>query len=121
VFGVDSDGFHPRDLFQISVLIDRLANLGKPLHITAVAVPSDARAVPIPDRPWSEEVHANWLTDFCRIALSKPYVECVCLQTLTDAACGGIPSGGVLREDLSSKPLMGRLAELRRELVAGEA
>jgi hypothetical protein len=117
-FGIDSEGFHLRDFLQISSLIDRLANLGKPLHITAVAVPSDAAAVGAGDTRWSESVQADWLADFCNIALSKPYVECVCLQTLTDAVCTGVPAGGVLRADLTPKPGFERLAEVRRNLAA---
>lgn len=119
LFGMDAEGFHPRDLFQVSSLIDRLANLGRPLHITAAAIPSDESAVPVADRPWSERIQAEWLTDFCRTALSKPYVESVCLQTLTDAVCRGVPSGGVLRKDMTAKPIFEKLAAVRKELAHG--
>ena len=118
-FGLDSEGFHPRDLLQISSLIDRLANLGKPIHITAVAVPSECVPGGSTDRDWSESSQADWLADFCEIALSKPYVESICLQTLTDAACTGIPAGGALNTDLEPKPAFERLAELRRTLASG--
>jgi GH35 family endo-1,4-beta-xylanase len=118
-FGLDSEGFHPRDLLQISSLIDRLANLGKPIHITAVAVPSESVPGGSSDRDWSESLQADWLADFCEIALSKPYVECICLQTLTDAVCTGIPAGGALNADLSPKPAFKRLAEVRRTLSSG--
>ncbi|MFQ5806975.1 MAG: endo-1,4-beta-xylanase [Phycisphaerae bacterium] len=117
VFGLDSEGFHLRDMLQISSLIDRFAALGKPLHVTAVAVPSDDAAAGVSDRPWSESFQAAWLADFSAIALSKPYVEDICLQTLTDGVCSGVPFGGVLRADLTPKPAFERLAELRRELV----
>ena len=119
VFGLDSEGFHPRDLFQVSALIDRLANMGRPLYITAVAVPSDSKAVPVADRPWSEALQSDWLVDFCRSALSKPYVEAVCLQTLTDAVCRGVPAGGILRKDLSPKPVFPRLSSVRDEILSG--
>lgn len=119
VFGLDSEGFHLRDMLQISSLIDRLANLGKPIHITAVAVPSDAAAAGAADRPWSESAQADWLADFSAIALSKPYVESICLQTLTDGVCTGIPAGGVLHADLTPKPAFDRLAETRRALLGG--
>ncbi len=118
VFGLDSEGFHLRDMLQISSLIDQLANLGKPLHITAAAVPSDKSAVSNADQPWSESIQADWVADFCEIALSKPYVDCVCMQTLTDGICSGIPTGGVLRADMTPKPAFKRLAEVRRNLMA---
>ncbi len=118
VFGLDSEGFHLRDMLQISSLIDRLANLGKPIHVTAVAVPS-AGAAGVAECPWSERAQADWLADFIAIALSKPYVEAVCLQTLTDRVCSGVPAGGVLRADLTPKPAFERLAEVRRNLGTG--
>lgn len=119
VFGIESEGFHLRDALQISSLIDRLANLGKPLHITAVAVPSRNDPEVTADRAWSESTQADWLVDFVEIALSRPYVETICLQTLADGVGNGIPSGGVLQSDLTPKPAFKRLAELRRNLLAG--
>ena len=125
VFGIDSDGYYLRDVLQISSLIDKLANLGKPLHITAVGVPSSA--MPPDDTigggqwhgPWSDQSQAEWLTEFCEVALSKPYVECVCLQALADNRHAVIPTGGVLREDYSPKPAFSSLTELRRRLNPG--
>ncbi|MBU0640399.1 MAG: endo-1,4-beta-xylanase [Planctomycetes bacterium] len=125
LFGIGSDGYHLRDLFQISVLIDRLANLNKPLHITAVGVPSESSAGVGGNgacdggqwhTPWSDETQAEWIGALGRIALSKPYVESVCMHALVDGRCDAIPSAGLLREDLTPKPAYRRLAELRRSL-----
>jgi endo-1,4-beta-xylanase len=120
VFGLDSEGFHLRDMLQISGMIDRLAALGKPLHVTAVAVPSDRSATGVADEAWSDKHQADWFANFCEVALSKPYVECVCLQTLADGVGTGVPSGGVLRADLSPKPAFKRLAKVRRSLISGK-
>jgi GH35 family endo-1,4-beta-xylanase len=119
VFGLDSEGFHRRDLLQISSLIDRVANLGRPVHVTAVGVPSDVPTVDAGGHPWSESVQADWLADFTQIALSRPYLESICLQTLADGIGNGIASGGVLRADLTPKPAFKRLAEVRRSLAGG--
>jgi hypothetical protein len=123
LFGIGSDGYHLRDLLQISTLIDRLANLGKPLHVTALCVPSigaaggrgpagggDWRGV------WSDQTQADFLVAFSEIALSKPYVESICLEALCDSPGNGIPAGGVWREDLTPKPAFTRLVEFRRRL-----
>lgn len=125
LFGISSDGYHLRDTLQISALIDKLANLGKPLHVTAVAVPSGCEAPANPaasggqwHAPWSEQAQADWLTTFCEIALSKPYVDSVCLQTFADHRHDAIPTGGVVREDCSPKPALTNLAALRRRLQA---
>ncbi len=126
VFGLASDGFHLRDPFQVSALIDKLANLGKPLHITAIGAPSclapEADAGPPGGEwhaPWSEAVQAEWLRTLCEVALSKPYVETVCIQSLVDGPDNIIAGGGVLRADLTPKPAFTSLVELRKRLLAG--
>lgn len=128
LFGIDSEGFHLRDLLQVSALIDRIAQFGKPLHITAVAVPSQPES-PAPGiapggewhGPWSEESQATWLETFAEIALSKPYVESICIDSLADGPTAGITHGGVLREDLTPKLAFKRLAELRKRLQTENA
>lgn len=126
LFGIDSEGYRVRDLFQLSALIDRLANLGKPIHVTAIGAPSKAgapRGKPTAGgqwhAPWSDEIQARWLTSACEIALSKPYVESVCFQPLSDADDNVIASGGLLKADHTPKPVMNSLLELRRRLTAG--
>ncbi len=123
LFGIDSDGFHLRDPFQVSALIDKLANLGKPLHITALGVPS----VPAEGgrggqwhAPWSDEVQADWLVTLSEVALSKPYLETICLQPLVDSPDAVIPSGGLLKPGGQPKPAFARLTELRQRLIAPE-
>lgn len=116
IFGLDAEGFHFRDLMQISSLIDRMANLGRPLHVTALAAPSAKPEDNGGETHWSEETQAKWLTDFFRIALSKPYVESVCLQSLCDGDGSGVPFGGVLREDRTPKAALDALATFRNGL-----
>jgi hypothetical protein len=116
------NGYHARDLFKISSLIDRLANLGKPLHVTAVACPSGGTGANKPvgggtwHGPWSDQVQADWLGAFLEIALSKPYIESICLADLADGPDITIPSGGMLRQDLTPKPAAAMLRELRKRL-----
>ena len=127
IFGLASDGYHVRDPFQVSVLIDKLANLGKPLHVTALGAPSrivgNANGGSPPGgqwhAPWSDEVQAEWLATLCEIALSKPYVDTVCLQALADGPDNVIANSGLLRADLSPKPAFTRLIEMRKRLIAG--
>ncbi len=122
LFGLPAEGYHVRDPFQISSLIDRLANLGKPLHITGLGAPSSQSADAAGGQwhaPWSEQTHAEWLTTLCEICLSKPYVETVCLRPLADGPDSVIASGGLLREDLTPKLAFTRLSEMRQRLVGG--
>jgi hypothetical protein len=136
-FGRSAEGMFARDMFQISSMIDRFSNLGKPLHVTAVQVPS---AVPPPEvkeneplpakatqgggswhEPWSEEVQARWLQHFYLIALSKPFVESVTWRDLVDpvrAAGRGVrlAAGGLVKPDGTPKPSYRTLLKLRAEL-----
>lgn len=129
LFGIDADGYHLRDLLQVSALLDRLANLGKPMHITAVSAPSacDPGKPGGFDRggqwrkPWSPQSQADWLVAFSEVVLSKPFVESVCLHTLADGVGDGLPACGVLAENLTPKVAVERLAELRRRLRGGKS
>lgn len=117
VFGLDSDGFRMRDLLQVSALIDRLANLGKSLQVSAVAVPSSGSDGA---RQWSEKIQAEWLQDFCRIALSKPYVESVCLAALCDDEAIGLPGAGMIRPDEQPRAAVQALQKLRQQLTTAK-
>ena len=122
VFGAPAEGMLARDLFQISEKLDRLGNLGKPVHITATQVPSS----PVANgknsggwwhEPWNESVQAAWLKDFYAIALSKPFVESVTWMDLADRP-GIMPSGGLLRSDMKPKAAFKTLSNLRNEILA---
>jgi len=124
LFGAPRDGMFVRDMFQISDRLDRLGNLGKPVHITAVQVPSK----PIKRgtsggggywiKPWDEPVQARWLKEFCTIAMSKPFVESITWRDLADRPDRrAIPHGGLLRADLAPKPAFKVLTGFRSELL----
>ncbi|RJP31740.1 MAG: hypothetical protein C4547_15190 [Phycisphaerales bacterium] len=130
-FGPDVDGMYVRDLFQVSTLLDRLgAMLSKPIHVTAVQVPSESRAAPDDAwggqhdpraggawrGPWSDASQAEWAEAFMRIALSKPFVETVAWARLADAPGHRVPFGGLLRRDQSPKPAYDRIIGLRESL-----
>lgn len=125
VFGAPVDGMFARDMFQISDKLDRLGNLGKPVHVTAVQVPSKM----IGEKgslgggcwlkPWDEMVQAKWLKGFYTIALSKPFVESITWRDLADRPSNKlIPHGGLLKADLSPKPAHKVLKDLRADLAS---
>ncbi len=129
LFGPGVDGMYVRDMFQISATLDLFSKLGKPLHITAAQVPSEAAAGrgdaaegALPDggawrASWTEEIQAEWLRRFVEVALSKPFVETVSWHWLTDHAGHSIPHGGLLRADLAPKAAYKHLLSLRSELL----
>ena len=118
-------------MFQISSLLDLFAKLGKPLHISAVQVPSDIVPAVSPEgdggeivldggrwhEPWSEELQSEWLRQFLVAALSKPFVESVSWRSFTDLDDLSVPHGGLLRSDLAPKPAYHELVKLRNELL----
>lgn len=117
LFGVNGAGHGVRDLMQVSALIDRFGNLGKPLHITAAGVPSaaDASADGEWHGPWSETIQAEWAREFYRIAFSKPFVETVSWASPADTS-GGPGSAGLFSADGKPKPVFDELLSLRESV-----
>ena len=131
--GVPADGYYVRDLMQISAMLDEFVSLGKPLHVTACQVPSDV-APPAADgdepgqsildagqwhAPWSQRLQAEWLQAFCRISLSKPFVETICWRDLADHQPYQVPHGGLCRDTMEPKLAYRELRNFRTNLYAG--
>ncbi len=129
--GMPTRGGYIRDLFHISSMIDRFSTLGKPLHITGFGAPSSLHLDPRDctkgqtdpsmagswRNGWSEPFQAIWAGHLARIAMSKPYVETMTWEDLTDAVPHLVPNGGILRSDGSGKPVLDELTAVRRQLV----
>lgn len=130
-FGAGGGASPVRDMFQISAMIDRLASLGKPFHITAIGVPSAAEASPAdapePDggaagywkREWDEQTQGEWAREFLRISLSKPYVETVCWSHLSDRPDALPAHSGLLGDGLRRKPAYDVFRLFRKQLTTG--
>jgi len=106
-----------RDMMQVSSMLDRFGTLGKPLHVLASGVPSAGEAGTQGwwRGDWSEQVQAQWLQEFYRVALSKPFVETVTWQALADGSAS--PAGGLLKPDLSPKAGFEALCQLRQGVL----
>ncbi len=108
-FGAPVDGMFVRDMLQISEKLDRIGSFGKPVHVTAVQVPSaPAGEGPLAGggtwwKPWSEAVQARWIKEFFAVALSKPFVESITWKDLADRPQAVMPAGGLLNPDLTPK------------------
>src|SRR5262249_54656787 len=109
-FGAPVDGMFVRDMLQISEKLDRIGSFGKPVHITAVQVPS---APTLGEgalagggswwKPWSETVQARWIKEFFAVAFSKPFIESITWKDLADRPTGLVPTGGLVNADLTPK------------------
>jgi len=111
------------DLFEIDRMLERYAQLGKPIHITEMGCSSAPGLDPNALRKkattgwhgqWTEEMQADWVEGIYTLFYSKPYITAVSWWDLADAVSFW-PYGGLLRGDLSPKPSYLRLQALQRE------
>ncbi len=146
LMGRPTDGQYTRDLMQVSAMLDRFNGLGKPVHVTAAAVPSEpigfepepmvngpegnAKGTPVhpPDgnsgywrKPWSPLVQSHWLEAFYHIALSKPYIDSVAWLDLADHDQTLLDHGGLAMADFKAKGAFQRVTSLRKALHADSA
>ncbi len=127
-----------RDLAQFSDLLDRYAELDKPMTVTALGAPGQPltaapatrtveKSPPLPvnpgtwHTPWSPETQARWLTQFVSVALSKPYISSVCWQELYDRPGADLPHAGLVAENAQPKPAAAAMADLRHSLRIARA
>jgi len=128
--GQAQEGQYPRDLLQISSMLDQFSAYGKPVHLVLGApsqpiteemlLPeSDGRVDPDCGywrRPWSPQVQAHWLEAMSLIGLSKPFVESVTWIELMDHPDIELPLSGLIDEQFKPKPAYGRLKGFRKTL-----
>ncbi len=125
--GQVAPGRSSRDMMSFAAILDRYAELDKPICVTAVGAPSrpaDVNAGEDPGfwrSPWSPDRQSEWLTQAVAIAASKPYVHSVCWQDLYDSPAGDMPAGGLLTDAGAPKPAAARFAEIRRLLQSKQS
>lgn len=132
LMGQAGDGQYARDLLQISGLLDQFKTLGKPVHITAVGVPSESvrqssdsnSDVALKSQAnsgywrqlWSPKVQAHWMEAFYNLALSRPYVESISWACLVDHEDADLPYSGLTNVEFSPKHSLKRLVGMRKNL-----
>jgi hypothetical protein len=125
--GQPEPGQSTRDLMSFSAMLDRYAELEKPINLTLGVPSATPEATNAPElaarqpgfwrRPWSDVQQADWLTAACSIALSKPFVQSVAWHELYDLPQPAeMPRGGVIDVHGARKPAAERLCELRDAL-----
>ncbi|OHB77172.1 MAG: hypothetical protein A2Z25_22000 [Planctomycetes bacterium RBG_16_55_9] len=118
-FGRNQSGMHVRDMMQISAILDCFGAISKPLYMTDVEVPSgsgedlqDGSVAGVWHEPWNETQQAQWIEQFYKIALSKPFVNSVTYSALADTKDGTVAHGGLLTESLDLKKSFRSLKKL---------
>ena len=91
-----------------------------------------AKAVAVPDRvsgdssnggvwhkQWDQTVQSEWIEQFYKIALSKPFVETVTYSVLSDNDGGELGGAGLLTENFEPKKSFETLGQLRKAVFKG--
>jgi hypothetical protein len=109
-FGKNESGMHVRDMMQISAVLDYFGSVSKPLYVTDVEVPSrsggdlyEPETAGIWHEQWDESRQGEWIEQFHKISLSKPFVETVTYSNLCDRKGSAIANSGLLTSRLEPK------------------
>ena len=119
-FGRNQAGMHVRDMMQISALLDYFAPISKPLYMTNVAVPSrnglgshHGDVAGVWHDKWDQPLQSQWIEQFYKIAMSKPFVDSVTYSSLADRKNSTIADSGLLTSRLDPKESFVTLKKLR--------
>jgi len=95
------------------------------LYITDVEVPSrngdglqDGKVAGIWHEEWDQPRQGQWIEQFYKIALSKPFVDTVTYSNLTDMKDSAIANSGLLTEKLEPKKSFQALKKLHRVIFS---
>jgi len=123
-FGKDQPGMHIRDMMQISSMLDYFAAVVKPVHITGVAIPGrrgskeqDWRVAGKWHREWDPSLQSDWIEQFYKIALGKPFVNSITYSNLADTKEVEVSGSGLLTEDFEPKETFHTLEKLQKLIL----
>lgn len=123
-FGKNQAGMHIRDMMHISAILDCFALVAKPLYITDVEIPSrmaasdGAQAAGLWHQRWDQSRQSQWIEQFYRIVLSKPFVDGVIYSNLVDSKESTIAHSGLLTEKLEPKKSFAALNKLHSAIFS---
>jgi len=118
-------GSAPRDLLELSRMLDTWAILGIPLYVT-LAYPSESQAVDPQaatgiqaesdggSESLGEAAQASWVDSVLPVLMAKQAVVGIFWTHFSDGAPHDYPHAGLLRPDGTPKPAFDQLTDLRR-------
>lgn len=123
-FGRDQVGMHVRDMMQISSQLDYYAAVPKSVHITGLSVPdshddkerSFERAGSWRQK-WNQDIQADWLEEFYKLALARNYINTVTYSCLADSPGSPLDGCGLLSQELTPKKSFLMMAKLQRMIL----
>ncbi len=117
ISGLGIQAHEPREEWfspeKVRTTLDRLAELGYPLHITEFIPQSGGKPITGGWREgtWTEEAQAEFAEQFYRLCFGHPAVVSINWWGLSDRQIW-LPGGGLLRADYEPKPVYTRLKDL---------
>jgi GH35 family endo-1,4-beta-xylanase len=118
--GIGIQAHEPRTmrfpLDRVQKVLDQYATLGKELHITEFEPAGSGQKITGSHRQgvWDEAAQADYAVKFYRVCFAHPAVRAITWWDLIDLG-SFIPGGGMLRKDLSPKPVYEQLKRLIHE------
>jgi hypothetical protein len=123
-FGYFPGGTYPRDMLDVSMLIDRWSLLGLPLYLLITVPSSDApdplarssaHVLPATASGGCSQGSQNlWINRFLPMLLAKPVVQGIIWNQLLDSQPHEFPHGGLFDAAGSPKAALATLASQRR-------
>ena len=117
ISGLGIQAHEPREEWfspeKVRTTLDRLGELGYPLHITEYIPQSGGKPITGGWREgtWTEEAQAQFAEQFYRLCFGHPAVVSINWWGLSDRQIW-LPGGGLVRPDLEPKPVYTRLRDL---------
>ena len=122
--GYATDGTLPRDVLEISRLVDRWTSLGVPLVIL-LSIPSQSaaeetstRLVPFGAKQFDPHVQARLASEITRACLAKPVVQGVIWNQLVDGDSIQFPGGGLFTKEGQGKPVLDSIRDIRSKYLS---
>ncbi|MDX9911279.1 MAG: endo-1,4-beta-xylanase [Phycisphaerales bacterium] len=128
--GQPEPGQGARDPAALAAMLDRYAQLEKPIALSILGAPSAPSPHEAHDQPespaarlapgrwrsgWTPDSQARWAQEVGRIAATRPYVISLCWQQVRDhpGDAGEMPYGGLIDASGAPKPALAAWASLR--------
>ncbi len=120
-------GSYPRDLLDVSQMIDMWSWVGAPLHVF-LTIPSSRDADPhatgdsqpvaaAAPAGWSLQAQQAWAERYVPLLIAKPMVQAVIWNQFRDAEPHTFPHSGILDAQDRVKPAMQSLANIRKRYL----
>jgi hypothetical protein len=105
-----------RDMMQLSAMLDRFLGYECKVMLSAIGVPSAQGAGGWWRKPWSPAMQDAWATSVATVALSKPFVETLVWERLTERQGDSRGSCAMIDVARQPRPVARKLLSIRNRL-----